>query len=168
MSFYNVIKEYEGFDFPAFFASVQDSDIERILEKEKLTHLDFLALLSEKAAGHLEPMAAKAQRLTVQYFGRTIQLFIPLYISNYCSNECTYCGFNLKNKIKRRKLTIEEIEVEAREIAKTGIQHLLILTGEPKRLLRRLIWWKRYVALNVILLRFPSKYFPWMNPIIGS
>lgn len=132
MSFYNVIKEYEGFDFQAFFASVQDSDIERILAKESLTSLDFLALLSEKAADHLESMAARAQQVTVQYFGRTIQLFIPLYISNYCSNECTYCGFNLKNKIKRRKLTIEEIDAEAREIAKTGIQHLLLLTGEAK------------------------------------
>jgi len=132
VSFDNIIKEYEGFDFQAFFASVQDSDIERVLEKEKLTNLDFLMLLSEKATGYLEPMAAKAQRLTVQYFGRTIQLFIPLYISNYCTNECTYCGFNLKNKIKRRKLTIDEIEVEAREIAKTGIQHILLLTGEAK------------------------------------
>jgi len=132
MSFYNVIKEYEGFDFQAFFASVQGSDIERILNKESLTSLDFLMLLSEKGADYLEPMAAKAQQLTVQYFGRTIQLFIPLYISNYCSNECTYCGFNLKNKIKRRKLTIAEIDAEAREIAKTGIQHLLLLTGEAK------------------------------------
>ena len=77
-------------------------------------------------------MAAKAQQLTVQYFGKTIQLFIPLYISNYCSNECTYCGFNLKNSIKRRKLSLEEIEVEAQAIAQSGIQHLLLLTGEAE------------------------------------
>ena len=132
MSFYNVIKEYDGFDFPAFFASIQGRDIERILNKETLSSHDFLMLLSDKASEYLEPMARKAQQLTVQYFGRTIQLFIPLYISNYCSNECTYCGFNLKNSIKRRKLNIEEIEKEAREIAKTGIQHILLLTGEAK------------------------------------
>ncbi|MFT5697325.1 MAG: 2-iminoacetate synthase [Desulforhopalus sp.] len=132
MSFYNVIKEYEGFDFQAFFGAVTGEDIERILVKDKLSSMDFLTLLSEKAADYLEPMAQKAQQLTVQYFGRTIQLFIPLYISNYCSNECTYCGFNLKNSIKRRKLSIEEIDREAREIAKTGIQHLLLLTGEAK------------------------------------
>ena len=132
MSFYTIIKEYDGFDFSAFFETVTDGDIERILGKEKLSNIDFLMLLSEKATNHLEAMAHKAQQLTVQYFGRTIQLFIPLYISNYCSNECTYCGFNLKNSIKRRKLSIEEIDREAREIANTGMQHLLLLTGEAK------------------------------------
>ena len=98
-----------------------------------MTSRDFLTLLSEKAAEYLEPMAQKAQQLTVQYFGRTIQLFIPLYISNYCSNECIYCGFNLKNSIKRRKLSIKEIEVEAQAIAQTGVQHLLLLTGEAQQ-----------------------------------
>lgn len=132
MSFLSVVKKYEGFDFSSFFASVKGEDIEKILRKESLTELDFLMLLSPKSTEYLEPMAARAQQLTVQYFGRTIQLFIPLYISNYCSNECTYCGFNLKNSIKRRKLTIKEIDREAREIAKSGIQHLLLLTGEAK------------------------------------
>lgn len=132
MSFLTVVKKYEGFNFSLFFSSVQGQDIEKILCKERLTELDFLMLLSEKGAEYLEPMAARARQLTVQHFGRTIQLFIPLYISNYCSNECTYCGFNLKNSIKRRKLTIAEIDTEAREIAKSGIQHLLLLTGEAK------------------------------------
>lgn len=130
MSFYNVVERYKDFNFGEFFAEVADRDIERILQKDKLSDMDFLMLLSEKATTYLEPMAKKAQQLTVQYFGRTIQLFIPLYISNYCSNECTYCGFNLKNSIKRRKLTLKEVELEAQAIAKTGLQHLLLLTGE--------------------------------------
>ena len=75
-------------------------------------------------------MAQKARRLSVQYFGRTVQLFIPLYISNYCSNQCLYCGFNRTHAIERRKLTLAEIECEAQAIASTGMQHLLLLTGE--------------------------------------
>jgi 2-iminoacetate synthase len=75
-------------------------------------------------------MARKAHQLTVQYFGRTIQLYIPLYISNYCANACVYCGFHRDNKIRRKKLSLEEIEGEARALAATGMRHLLLLTGE--------------------------------------
>jgi 2-iminoacetate synthase len=134
MSFYKVIEQYQNFDFQEFFWNVRDVDIERALAKDKLSSMDFLVLLSERAAGHLEPMARKARQLTVQYFGRTIQLFIPLYISNHCSNQCTYCGFNRTNSIIRRKLSIEEINAEAQTIARTGIQHLLMLTGEAQHL----------------------------------
>jgi 2-iminoacetate synthase len=75
-------------------------------------------------------MAQKARRLTVQYFGRTIQLFIPLYISNLCSNQCLYCGFNRTHTIERSTLSLAEIETEAHAISRTGMQHLLLLTGE--------------------------------------
>jgi 2-iminoacetate synthase len=75
-------------------------------------------------------MARKAHILTEQFFGRTIQLFIPLYISNFCSNECIYCGFHRGNNISRKKLSLAEIEVEAKAIAATGMRHLLLLTGE--------------------------------------
>lgn len=86
--------------------------------------------MSPAAAVFLEPMARKAHDLTVQYFGRTIGLYIPLYLSNYCSNECVYCGFHSGNTIKRKKLSMAEIEIEAKAIAATGMQHILILTGE--------------------------------------
>ena len=129
-SFIDIVEKYDGFDFDDFFARVAKKDVKNVLEKEKLGARDFLCLLSPKAAAFLEPMAQKAQRLTVQYFGRTIQLFIPLYISNYCSNQCLYCGFNRTHAIDRSKLTLEEIETEARAIARTGMQHLLLLTGE--------------------------------------
>ncbi len=130
MSFLDTIESYDGFDFEGFFATVGPEEVRRALAKENLRALDFLTLLSPRAADFLEPMARRAQRLTVQYFGRTIQLFIPLYLSNYCSNECVYCGFNRRNGIKRRKLSLAQIEEEARAIAATGMQHLLILTGE--------------------------------------
>ena len=132
MSFYQHIESYRGFDFEQFFAGVGPRDVERVLAKEKLRESDFLVLLSSAAAQFLEPMARKARRLTLQYFGRTVQLFIPLYISNYCTNQCLYCGFNRTHAIDRRKLTLAEIETEARAIARTGMQHLLLLTGEAR------------------------------------
>ncbi|MGM0656557.1 MAG: 2-iminoacetate synthase ThiH, partial [Thermodesulfobacteriota bacterium] len=99
MSFYKVVEQYRDFDVPNFFDQVSDEDIIRSLVKEKPGPMDFLTLLSPRAAGHLEAMAHKAHQLTVQYFGRTIQMFIPLYISNHCNNGCAYCGFNHKNPI---------------------------------------------------------------------
>jgi len=134
MSFYEVVKQYQDLDVPNFFDQVRDEDILRAIGKDKPTPMDFLTLLSPKAADHLEAMARKAHQLTVQYFGRTIQMFIPLYISNHCNNGCAYCGFNHQNPILRRKLTLEEIEIEAKAIAKTGMQHVLFLTGEAQHM----------------------------------
>ncbi len=130
MSFYSIIEQYRDFDFPRFFAGVTGEMVERSLIGERLSPTDFLVLLSPKAGEYLEAMAQKAQRLTVQYFGRTIQLFIPLYLSNHCANQCAYCGFNRQNAIHRRKLSLTEIEAEALAIARTGMQHVLFLTGE--------------------------------------
>jgi len=134
MSIFSTIEQYQGFDFDRFFAGVTDAAIERALTKEKPGPMDFLTLLSPRAASHLEAMAHKAHQLTVQYFGRTIQMFIPLYISNHCTNHCAYCGFNHNNPILRRKLDLAEIEAEARAIARTGMQHVLFLTGEAHHL----------------------------------
>jgi 2-iminoacetate synthase len=130
MSFYNELTRYKGFDFTSFFERVTPEQVEAALAREKLSEKDFLALLSPAASVYLEAMARKAHILTEQYFGRTIQLFIPLYISNFCANECIYCGFHRGNKISRKKLSLAEIEVEAKAIAATGMRHLLLLTGE--------------------------------------
>ncbi len=130
MSFYSEIERYKDFDFQAFFNQVTPGRVEAALAKEKLTEKDFLALLSPAASAYLEPLARKAYKLTGQYFGHTIQLFIPLYISNFCANECVYCGFHRGNDIKRKKLSLAEIEIEAKAIAATGMRHLLLLTGE--------------------------------------
>lgn len=130
MSFYATVARYRDFDFQEFFAAVTPARVERALAAEKLSPDDFLVLLSPAAAPSLEVMARKAHELTVQYFGRTIQLYIPLYISNYCANECVYCGFHRANTIRRKKLSLAEIEAEAKTIAATGMRHILFLTGE--------------------------------------
>lgn len=133
MSFYDVYLKYKGFDFEGFLNSVTDSQIMKILSKEKLNDLDFLALLSDKAKEYLEPMAIKARQLTLKNFGRAILLYTPLYLSNYCVNQCAYCGFNCKNKIARKKLSLDEVRKEAEAIASTGLKHILILTGESRK-----------------------------------
>ncbi len=132
MSFYNIIQEYKDMDIESFFEKITDKEIEKIINKELLSELDFLALLSPKASNHLEKIAIKANKLTLRHFGRTMGLYVPLYLSNYCSNQCVYCGFNVLNKISRKQLSVDEIEAEGKKIAESGVKHILILTGEAK------------------------------------
>jgi len=87
-------------------------------------------ILDDNSKENTENLAQEAKSLTQQYFGRTISLYAPLYISNFCSSHCTYCGFNSHNKIKRSKLTEEQMHDEMSFIAKSGIENLLLLTGE--------------------------------------
>lgn len=134
MSFRDCIDRYADFDFPGFFARVSDADVERALAAEKPGVTDFLTLLAPAAANSIEAMAQRASQLTVQHFGRTIQMFIPLYLSNHCTNRCAYCGFNVGNDMPRRVLDLDAIEAEAEAIARTGMQHVLILTGEDRRI----------------------------------
>lgn len=134
MSFINLIEKYENFDFDSYFSQLKEEDIRRSISKDKRDIYDFLNLISPQALPYLEEMAIKARALTEQWFGRTIMLYIPLYVSNYCSNQCAYCGFNVANNIKRKHLSLQEVEEEAREIAKTGIKHILFLTGEAEKL----------------------------------
>lgn len=96
-------------------------------EIEKLS-----SLLSPEAESNLEEMAVKAHNLTLKHFGKTIQLYTPMYLSNYCDNQCIYCGFNIKNEVERKKLTLDEVEKEAQFISSTGLKHILILTGESR------------------------------------
>jgi 2-iminoacetate synthase len=92
----------------------------------------FISLLSPDAENNLEEMAVKAHEITLRNFGRTMQLYTPIYLSNYCENQCVYCGFNATNKIVRKKLTSEEIKEEAEFISKTGLKHILVLTGDSR------------------------------------
>lgn len=95
---------------------------------------DFAALLSPAAAPFLEEIARAAQSETRKHFGNSIYMFTPVYIANYCENHCIYCGFNCTNKIRRAKLDGEEIEEEMKAIADTGLQEVLILTGESPKM----------------------------------
>lgn len=125
---HRVLAELEGVDFSSFTAR----DVEFALQSRELSKEDFAALLSPAAAACLEPMAQKAKRLTQAQFGNAVCLYTPLYIANYCVNECVYCGFNCKNKIHRGKLSMQEIRREYEAISKTGLREILILTGESR------------------------------------
>lgn len=133
MSFYQETLGYKEFDYAQFFNRVTREDIGRILYQNRLSELDYLALLSPAAEECLEEMAQRAHRLTVQHFGRVILLYTPMYLANYCVNQCVYCGFGRQNPIKRQKLTLEEVAAEAKMIAATGLKHILILTGESRQ-----------------------------------
>lgn len=111
-----------------------ESDVLLALEHDTKTIEDFKALLSPAALSFLEEIAQQAQAETRKHFGNSINMFTPLYISNYCENYCVYCGFNCRNKIHRAKLNYEEIEREMQAIAKTGLQEVLLLTGESKKM----------------------------------
>ncbi|MBI4287156.1 MAG: 2-iminoacetate synthase ThiH [Chloroflexi bacterium] len=133
MTFYDELVRLRNTDYAAEFERVTPSQVSSALAKTELQPQDFLALLSPKASSLLEEMAQAAHRLTLQHFGRTIVLYTPLYLSNYCINHCVYCGFNSANPILRRKLTLPEVELEAKAISQTGLQHVLILTGESRQ-----------------------------------
>ena len=123
-----VLRAMEEYDYAAYTAV----DVERALSHESCSIEDFKALLSPAAAPYLEQMARKAEKITQNHFGNTVYIFTPLYIANYCQNYCIYCGFNCYNNIRRKKLTFEEIEHEMQVIARTGMEEILILTGESR------------------------------------
>lgn len=114
--------------------SYTEKDVKKALNKDVLSEEDFAALLSPAAFPFLEEMAIKAQKETRKHFGNSIYMFTPLYIANYCENYCVYCGFNCHNKIHRAKLNYEEIEKEMAAISSTGLEEILLLTGESKKM----------------------------------
>ncbi|MDE7038307.1 MAG: 2-iminoacetate synthase ThiH, partial [Lachnospiraceae bacterium] len=107
-------------------------DVKAALEHENCSIEDFKVLLSPAAEPFLEQMAQRARLETSKHFGNTVYLFTPLYIANYCENYCVYCGFNCYNHISRMKLTMEQIEKEMQVIADSGMEEILILTGESR------------------------------------
>lgn len=128
-SFNDVLKSWEDFNFITFLGNTTSEDIVNILSKYEIDERDFLKLLSPASDSFLETIARKAHEVTIREFGKTIQLYTPLYLSNYCKNRCTYCGFNVDNKMLRTKLTEEEILLEGNKIRNLGIKHILLLTG---------------------------------------
>ncbi len=123
-----VLREVKAYDYTA----CTDADVRRALAHETCSVEDLKALLSPAAMGHLEEMAARAKTETGKHFGNTVYLFTPLYLANYCENYCVYCGFNCYNDISRKKLTREEMKKEMEVIAASGIEEILLLTGESR------------------------------------
>lgn len=108
------------------------SDVEAALKADPVTPRDFAALLSPAAETYLEQMAQRARTEKRRFFGDNVYLFTPIYLANYCENYCIYCGFNCHNKIRRAQLDAEAIEAEMAAIAQTGLEEILILTGESR------------------------------------
>ncbi|MEY8331557.1 2-iminoacetate synthase ThiH [Lachnospiraceae bacterium 47-T17] len=124
----NVMAQVNDFDASRYTAE----DVRRALGRETCGIEDLKALLSPAAEAFLEPMAERARLETSRHFGNTVYLFTPLYIANYCENYCVYCGFNCYNHIQRMKLSMEQIEHEMKVIADSGMEEILILTGESR------------------------------------
>lgn len=123
-----VLAQMNSYDYSQYTAD----DVRRALNSETCSIEDFKALLSPAAAPFLEEMAVRAKAETSKHFGNTVYIFTPLYIANYCENYCVYCGFNCYNDINRKRLEADEIEHEMQIIAQSGIEEILILTGESR------------------------------------
>ncbi|MBO5566006.1 MAG: 2-iminoacetate synthase ThiH [Succinivibrio sp.] len=132
MSFFDEISRCDIDSFKELVDSRTDSDIQRALSRKSPCTLDdFASLISENARKHyLKQMVAKATELTRMRFGRCINMYLPLYLTNLCTNKCAYCGFSASNKFKRVVLTLEEIEDELKAMNQMGYSNILLVSGE--------------------------------------
>lgn len=135
MSFFDEISKLDLDKFKTVVEECTDADVERALSKtEPLGVNDFAALISDAARQHyLKEMVMSAMQLTRKRFGRTVSMYIPLYLTNLCTNKCAYCGFSSKNKFARTVLTMDEIKEECEAIANLGFQNILLVSGESER-----------------------------------
>lgn len=141
---YDYLRRYDFARIRQTIYRATPREVERALASSSRTEEDFFALISPAALPYLEVMAQEAHRLTTERFGRTIQLYLPLYLSNVCSNSCVYCGFSVENKIHRRRLTLTEIDREVEAIQALGFRHLLLVSGEDLRASS----WKYYLEVT--------------------
>ena len=132
-NFKDIFDTYTWDEVKESIYSKTEADVLRALQKETHTLEDFKALISPAAMPHLEQMAQLSQQLTRKRFGKTIQMYVPLYLSNECQNICTYCGFSFDNQIKRKTLTDAEILQEVEAIKLLGYDHVLLVTGEANQ-----------------------------------
>ncbi|MGL1932628.1 MAG: 2-iminoacetate synthase ThiH [Desulfotalea sp.] len=113
-------------------ASSTSEDIEQILKTGRCSLEQFPALLSEKAAQYLPQLSEISSQISLQRFGKTMQLYAPLYVSNFCANKCVYCGFAANNQITRKCLSPDEVDSEAEILYARGFRHILLVTGEAE------------------------------------
>lgn len=129
--FSDEIKQYNWEDTTKAIAAKRARDVEIALSKERLDVDDFMALISPAAVPYLEPMARRSREITLRRFGKTISMYIPMYVSNACTNHCVYCGFNHDNPLKRTTLTMDQVKAECEAIRRLGpFENLLIVSGE--------------------------------------
>ncbi len=133
MDIKEIIAQYSWKEIQDILDHCTERDVELSLYRGKKSIMDFLNLISPAAEPYLEVMANMSHQITQQRFGKTIQLYAPLYLSNECQNICTYCGFSMDNKIKRKTLSNSEIIVEAMALKEMGINHVLLVSGEANK-----------------------------------
>lgn len=162
MSFRVELEQWPRERVEDLLARATPSDVDRALAHEERTPADLAALFSPHATGRLEAMAREAQRLTRWHFGRTISLYVPLYISNVCGADCTYCGYAVRSGNRERRVTLTEDEIhrECRALARQGFQSVLLLTGEARRAVP-----VSYICQSVAIAR---EYFPSVSVEIYS
>ena len=130
-TFYDLFKEYDWDDVKNSIYAKNEMHVRHALNKTGKRGLeDFKALISPAATPFLEEMAHKSMAITQKRFGKTIQMYVPLYLSNECHNVCTYCGFSMENEIPRKTLTDAEILAEVKVLKGMGFEHVLLVTGE--------------------------------------
>lgn len=160
MSFYEVIQKFPYEYVHELIYNASEQDIINALHKDNLDEKDLTALLSPKAEKFLEEMAELSHNITLERFGKTIKIYAPIYLSNFCTNGCIYCGFNHKNKIPRIALSIDEIEKEAKIVSNYGIQNVILVTGDNFKMFS---FEKLVEAVSLC-----SKYFPFVAVEVPS
>lgn len=160
MSFYEVIKKYPYEYVSDLIYNADENNIKNAIYKEKLSEKDLAYLLSPKAEKYIEEMAEMAHNITLQRFGKTIRIYAPIYLSNFCINKCIYCGFNCSNNIKRIALSIDEIEKEAEIVASTGIKNVILVTGDNMK--------KFSFDMLLQSVKLCAKYFPAVSVEVPS
>lgn len=151
--FKEIFEQYDWDEVKASIYSKTETDVWKALHSTTRTLEDFKALISPAAEKFLEQMATQSNSLTQKRFGKTIQMYAPMYLSNECNNICTYCGFSLDNKVLRKTLTDAEILQEIEEIKKGGFNHILLVTGEANHTVHVDYFVK---AINLIRSRFAN------------
>lgn len=129
-NFKNIFELYDWDTVEQEIYDVTANDVQYVLSKDQITLEDFKVLISPAAKPFIEQMAQRSHALTKKRFGNTIQMYLPMYLSNECQNICTYCGFSMTNKIRRKTLSDKEILEEVAHIKRLGYDHILLVTGE--------------------------------------
>ena len=135
MSVSTLLREWPAGRVAEQIDAATGADVERALRREVCSERELAALLSPRATPLLEAVADKAHRLTRRQFGRTIGLYVPLYLSNVCGSDCTYCGYSVRSgsKLERRTLNLDELRRECETLSRYGFQSVLLLTGEARK-----------------------------------
>lgn len=133
MKIIDIINNYSYNDILKNIENSSDDKILSVIQKDKIDFYDFLTLLSEKALKYLPSIVEKSREITIKRFGKVINFYVPVYLSNECSNQCVYCGFNSARDIIRKTLNIKEIKEEFIKLKETGFDNVLLLTGEDKK-----------------------------------